>query len=182
MEILNYGITHQEQWMLDGQMEGIEMKAYPLGWECDFADELEYTYRVLKDAMEGQKTQVDFTGHKVLRRDLESLRALNRPPLDEFGLEDWDPERDGGFIRLYGIINGVGAIAREEYLPVYSVFTGETETMKHKWKELERLERETYAKIIMGQEPDQAFDAFVRNWMEKGGEEITKEVEAELKK
>lgn len=182
IEILNYGITHQEQWMLDGQMEGIEMKAYPLGWECDFADELEYTYRVLKDAMEGQKTQVDFTGHKVLKRDLEALHTLNRPPLDEFGLEDWAPEKDGGFIRLYGIINGVGAIAKEEYLPVYSAFTGETKTMKHKWRELERLERETYAKIIMGQEPDRAFDTFVRSWMEKGGEEITKEVEAELKK
>lgn len=180
VEILNYGITHQDQWMMEGRMEGIEMKAYPLGWECDFADELEYTYGVLKERMEGQFSSVDFTGHKVLKRDLESLDALNRPPLDEFGLEDWNPEADSGFIRLYGIINGVGAVAETDYTPVYSVFTGETKTMRYRWKELEQLEEETYARIIMGQESPEAFDEFAREWEEKGGREITGEVAAAL--
>ena len=176
VEIVNYGIQNQYQWVSSGMTEGVNMKAYPLGWECDFADELEYTCRILKASMSGEEIQVDFTGHKVLKQDLDMLNALNKPPLNEIGAEDWDPEKSSGFIRLYGIVNGVGAIIEEEYQPVYNMFAGETETMKQKWKELERLENEVYAKIILGQESIQAFDEFVETWKKEGGTKIEQEI------
>ncbi|MCU6710229.1 extracellular solute-binding protein [Paenibacillus sp. J5C_2022] len=60
---------------------------------------------------------------------------------------------------------------------VKNAFTGgATATMESKWDYLQKLEMETYSKIIFGNEPVEAFDAFVEKWNAQGGERITKEV------
>lgn len=41
---------------------------------------------------------------------------------------------------------------------------------------LEKLELECFTNIIMGSEPIEAFDTFVEEWMNNGGEQITAEV------
>jgi putative aldouronate transport system substrate-binding protein len=51
-----------------------------------------------------------------------------------------------------------------------------TPTMVQKKAYLDKLESETFAKIIMGQEPTDAFDKFVETWKSNGGDEITKEL------
>lgn len=51
-----------------------------------------------------------------------------------------------------------------------------TATMSEKWSYLNKLEKETFTKIIMGSQPITAFDDFVKNWSANGGEQITKEV------
>ena len=51
-----------------------------------------------------------------------------------------------------------------------------TPTMKEKWGVLETRQMETYVKIIMGEEPIEAFDSFVEDWKSSGGEQITEEV------
>lgn len=51
-----------------------------------------------------------------------------------------------------------------------------TETMEEKWGVLETKQMETYVKIIMGEEPIEAFDTFVEEWKSSGGETITQEV------
>ncbi|MCR8657320.1 extracellular solute-binding protein [Paenibacillus endoradicis] len=51
-----------------------------------------------------------------------------------------------------------------------------TETMQSKNELLNQLVNETYSKIIYGQQPIDAFDTMVVNWLKSGGEEITKEV------
>lgn len=51
-----------------------------------------------------------------------------------------------------------------------------TPAMTEKQAYLDKLELETYTRIIMGTQPITAFDEFVKNWNQNGGEQITKEV------
>jgi hypothetical protein len=51
-----------------------------------------------------------------------------------------------------------------------------TKTMVDKNAYLTKLQGEYFAKIIMGNEPVDAFDKFVEEWKKAGGDQITKEV------
>ena len=58
-----------------------------------------------------------------------------------------------------------------------SAFNGPpTATMQTSWEQLTTMEKETFTKIIYGNEPLEAYDAFVQNWYAKGGTQITEEV------
>ena len=61
------------------------------------------------------------------------------------------------------------------------VFFDRTESMALKWSTLEKMEKETMLKILTGEEDINAFDTFVKEWMEAGGEQITKEVNEVVK-
>lgn len=51
-----------------------------------------------------------------------------------------------------------------------------TESMAEKKATLDRLELETFTKIIIGEQPVEQFDKFVQDWKKLGGDDITKEV------
>lgn len=51
-----------------------------------------------------------------------------------------------------------------------------TKTMQKQWQFLLKMERETFAQIIYGKAPIDAFDQFVARWKSSGGDQITKEV------
>lgn len=51
-----------------------------------------------------------------------------------------------------------------------------TETMKTNQVDLDKLQEETFVAIVTGAKPIDAFDTFVTDWMARGGEQITKEV------
>lgn len=60
---------------------------------------------------------------------------------------------------------------------ISSLFNAEpTDTMKKCWEQLQTMEKQVYTNIIYGKEPVDAFDQFVQDWNEQGGEQITKEV------
>jgi len=64
---------------------------------------------------------------------------------------------------------------RDALLP--NIFNGPpTKTMQSNWEQLTTMEKETFTKIIYSKEPLEAFDEFVKQWHEKGGDTITKEV------
>lgn len=64
---------------------------------------------------------------------------------------------------------------RDSLLP--NAFNGPpTKTMQNKWEQLSTMEREAYTKIIYGKESPDFFDDFVKQWNEKGGAQITQEV------
>lgn len=48
--------------------------------------------------------------------------------------------------------------------------------MQKKWSTLEKLEDETFLKIITGAEDISAFDDFVAQWKQQGGDEILAEL------
>jgi putative aldouronate transport system substrate-binding protein len=64
--------------------------------------------------------------------------------------------------------------------PIFYPYT--TETMELRWSNLQDLENDSYYKIIMGTEPLDYFDTFVRQWSDRGGARITTEVNAQYKK
>lgn len=65
---------------------------------------------------------------------------------------------------------------------VNPVFFGQTESMKLKWANLQKLQDETFLKIVTGEASIDSFDEFVRTWKSTGGDQITKEVEEAIKK
>lgn len=65
---------------------------------------------------------------------------------------------------------------------VNPVFFGQTKSMKLKWANLQKLQDETFLKIVTGEAPIDSFDVFVSTWKSTGGDEITKEVEDAIKK
>ncbi|MGN7165373.1 hypothetical protein ACTHSJ_05965 [Paenibacillus cellulositrophicus] len=64
---------------------------------------------------------------------------------------------------------------RDVLLP--NAFNGPpTKTMQSSWEQLSTMEKETFTKIIYSKEPLEAYDDYVKQWHEKGGTQITEEV------
>lgn len=61
------------------------------------------------------------------------------------------------------------------------VFWGTTETMKSAWANLQKLEEETFIKIVTGSVPLDDFDKYVKEWNEQGGTQIISEIESNIK-
>ncbi len=61
------------------------------------------------------------------------------------------------------------------------VFWGTTETMKSAWANLQKLEEETFIKIVTGSVPLDDFDKYVKEWNEQGGAQIISEIESNIK-
>ncbi|WP_284639500.1 extracellular solute-binding protein [Paenibacillus silviterrae] len=60
---------------------------------------------------------------------------------------------------------------------VMNAYTGgATATMTDKGDFLNKLEMETFSKIVFGDEPVEAYDKFIQTWKSQGGDAITKEV------
>ncbi|TCN19708.1 hypothetical protein [Mesobacillus foraminis] len=108
------------------------------------------------------------------------------------------PSVDGPGKSFYDVSNGVkpdnGVLMRadaadpttkEGYVISYenrdtlvpNAFNGApTKTMETSWEQLQTMEKETFTKIIYGKLPLDAYDDFVKDWHEKGGKQITEEV------
>ncbi len=84
-----------------------------------------------------------------------------------------------GWDKIYGVEGVFGIL--DDYIQndqlLREKFVGApTETMVEKLSTLEKMEVETFVKIIMGESSIDAYDEFVENWYNLGGEKITEEV------
>lgn len=78
-----------------------------------------------------------------------------------------DPTAKDGYVISYE--------NRDVLLP--NAFNGPpTKTMQTSWEQLNTMEKETFTKIIYSKEPLEAYDTFVKQWHDKGGTQITEEV------
>ncbi|OUS78098.1 hypothetical protein B1748_04860 [Paenibacillus sp. MY03] len=85
-----------------------------------------------------------------------------------------DPEVRGEAIAR---IHGMGALANEpNNNRLYNEFYGSTPTMEKRWVNLRKLELDAFLQIIIGNQPVDYFDEFVKKWMDQGGKMITDEV------
>ncbi|WP_270168461.1 extracellular solute-binding protein [Paenibacillus sp. SYP-B4298] len=85
-----------------------------------------------------------------------------------------------GLAKIFGE-NGSFAVIENAYIKqkrekTTKFFGAPTATMVDKQATLKQLEQEVFTKIILGNEPVDAFDSFVEQWNKIGGEQITKEV------
>ena len=145
-------------------------------------DESIYTVKALREVLAGTKSVDDFTEeefalYKLLENDVNTIKKVKKEPYDSMDIDTWDVQTDpSSWARSYSIMVGWGALLDNEPKDIYSVIYSQTETMEQRWANLEKLENETFMKIIMGQEPIEAFDTFVENWKAQGGDIITEEV------
>ncbi|WP_028548155.1 extracellular solute-binding protein [Paenibacillus sp. UNC451MF] len=76
--------------------------------------------------------------------------------------------------------NGGKSVLNPINTEVYSEFYGITKSMEMKWTNLAKLEDESFLRIIVGDKPLDYFDTFVTEWKKQGGDDVTKEVQAEV--
>lgn len=128
-------------------------------------DENSVSVRALQAKMNGGTVEdFDPLNYKLLESDLSFPDECLQAPYDDLGIENWKTEPTG-FGRLYSLLMGSAAVeeaAKEGIVnKIYSVTYTQTETMERKWTNLEKKENETFLKIIIGEEPLDAFDTFV---------------------
>lgn len=145
-------------------------------------DENTYSVQALNAKMKGEEVpEFDPLNYKLLQADLAALPDCLEAPYDDMSIEKWNTDNTN-FGRLYSLLMGSSAVEKAStegiVNKVYSITYTQTETMERKWTNLKKKEDETFLKIIIGEEPIEAFDTFVEEWNAEGGAEITEEVQA----
>ena len=183
IKLLNLLIRDESKWAASGlNTEMTTSNTYPLFSIYDNADEIEVSYDILTKYLKNQikLEDVDFTTHKLLKGDMEAIKDLKKEPLDDFSIDKWDFKNEkatGNLGRLLSIMVGDRPLSESDNIEkVYSLYYGQTKTMQSKWANLQKMENETFAKILMGQAPIDSFDTFVSDWKAQGGDQILKEI------
>lgn len=94
---------------------------------------------------------------------------------------DWLRDNPDFYGEPISRIYGVNPIIENHTEPVYSEFYGVTRTMEQKMTNLDKLEVDSFIKIITGEKPLDYFDEYVAQWKKLGGDQITNEVHDALK-
>jgi putative aldouronate transport system substrate-binding protein len=183
VKIINLLLRDEAKWIENGMSKNSGTGgSYPLFSVFDNADELEASYDILTKYMNGKIDikDVDFSTHKLLKGDMEAIKKLKKAPFDNYAINNWDLSSElvkSNLPRLVSIMIGDRPLSTEKNIKeVYSLYYGQTETMASKWANLQKLEKETFSKIIMGVAPSSTFDEFAKKWNEQGGDKILTEI------
>lgn len=148
----------------------VSAEYWPIGNATfDYADAVERKSETLKKALGGQTKPEELSPEMKELYD-KAMRDKAKPKAD---LKDWS-----GY---YGY-TAPADLLKTNMNKIFSEYTAVTKTMERKWANLQKLEKETFFKIVMGEQPLDAFDTFVADWKAQGGDEITKEVTDEINK
>jgi putative aldouronate transport system substrate-binding protein len=141
----------------------IDLGYWPIRTTIEWGDKVSRTYAEVQKAIDGEVTVDNLTAdRKQVYEALQRDKLAPRKVAADWGMASaW---LESGKVLSTGMTE------------VYNEFTGTTQTMKSKWATLEKLEEETYLKIVTGKEPIESFDKFVEKWKKLGGDQITKEV------
>lgn len=153
---------------------------YPLRLTYAPEDETEYEVKALREVLEGTKTAQDFLNkqeYKMLDSDIQKIHVVKTEPYDQYDIQYWNPAKDRAmWVRAYSLLVGGASLVDSEIKGVHSVTYAQTKTMESRWVKLQKLEEETFLKIILGAAPLEDFDQFVKDWNRQGGQEIIEEV------
>ncbi|AYB43200.1 extracellular solute-binding protein [Paenibacillus lautus] len=105
---------------------------------------------------------------KIMFKEFQEYLAGNNP----MGWSGYAANGPEGSMKQLRDLNDAGKVISNGYVGA------PTETMADKKATLDRLEQETFIKIILGETSIDAFDEFVANWKKLGGDKITEEVNA----
>ena len=129
------------------------------------------------DAVERRAVQID----EVLngKGSADDMDETTKGWYDRTVAEMEDPKKDlDAWAHSVVTRSAALTLANTDIEVVRSEYYGTTETMEQKMATLNKMESETFLKIIMGKEPLDSFDSFVEQWYSLGGEQITEEVRA----
>ena len=187
-KIISLLLRDEQKWIASGITKNLPTSdVYPLYNVYDNADEAEFSYDVLKKWLKGEikMEDVDFTGHKLLKGDMEAIKPLKLEPVDNFSAKYWDVKNElaqANLGRFVSFFSGMRPLMEDGYEEVYGVYYGTTKTMESKWANLAKMEDQAFAKIVLGQASIDTFDKFVKDWNAQGGQEIIKEITESIKK
>lgn len=144
---------------------GIQLRSlYPFDLLLDYADAITQRYVNVQKAMRGEIDPATFDPDTKQLYD-QSVAEKENPKKNMNGWKSAKAYEYGG-----------GVLYTTDMVQVRGIFYGTTQTMETKWAALQQLENETFLKIIVGDLPVSAFDDFVQQWKQLGGDQITKEV------
>ncbi|OPH46607.1 ABC transporter substrate-binding protein [Paenibacillus ferrarius] len=152
---------------------------YPLRLVFASMDVMDVTYKMLKEVLAGTKKPEDLNlpGYNLLKSDAENVKKVKLEPYDNYDIQYWNPNADlGVWKRMYSTFVGISPL-QKPYKKTYSVTYSQTKTMESRWAALDKLEKETFLKIIMGAAPLDSFDQFVLDWKKQGGDQILAEID-----
>lgn len=111
-------------------------------------------------------------GPRIPSQNVEALVRINETGEPQTPYEKiW-----GGFVPPIELLSATDVWNSRQFSVKNAYTGGTTKTMETRWDYLQKLEMETFSKIVFGNEPVDAFDAFVEEWKSQGGDEITAEV------
>lgn len=174
-DIINNPATTQEtldEYGID-PVTGVNKASYPY-FACDPAVSKDLIYmRAIRDVREGLADESTLAP--------EALKYWNGVKKFEADNRRIDPENRWAW--QYNMNYGLGS-SIDRYLEEYESghmimsawFGVPTSTMSKKMSTLQARQAEVFTKIISGSETIEAFDSFVTDWYNLGGDDITKEV------
>lgn len=140
---------------------------WPMRVVIENADTVTRKHDMLKDVIDGKSKPEDMIPE--MQDIYAKAKEANFDPVKDLGA--WQP--------YYSYLIGSEPL-HGPLKPAENLFTSITKTMELKNATLDKMEKETFLKIIMGKEPLDSFDTFVEQWTKLGGEQITKEVREAL--
>ncbi|MDO5520542.1 MAG: extracellular solute-binding protein [bacterium] len=154
--------------------QNVDPSARPIAINIDYSDALSRCYENLTNALDGTKapSELELLEYSYYQSCQSYLAATKKK--EKVTAEDW--------AAYMSRINACSLINKANTKKVDSLFFGTTETMQSEWWQLEKMEKKAYLEIVTGVKPIEYFDEFVKEWNEKGGLTITKEVSKIVKK
>ncbi|MFS0723129.1 extracellular solute-binding protein [Paenibacillus sp. 1P07SE] len=142
---------------------GVGWLNYPLNLQLDYQDSLARDVPIYDKVLQDKDTSG--LPERILPRVEAILKNQENPKQDMAAYAD--------SLAFYTAAAVTGA---DELNRIEPVFYGNTETMLRRGSNLEKLENETFLKIITGTAPLDEFDSFVSTWKSIGGDAVTKEI------
>lgn len=149
--------------------ENVDPTARPLAINVDYYDALFRCYEDIRSALSGEKDSNDLG--IVEGSFYESCYRYQRTR-NNSSWEDW--------AAYTSRITACSILSEGKIKTIEALHVSDTKTMKTKWWNLKKLEKQAYLEIVTGEKPLGYFDEFVREWKAQGGEEITKEMQQKV--
>lgn len=142
---------------------GVGWLNYPLNLQLDFQDSLARDVPIYD---------------KVLQdKDLTDLPARIMPRVEAVLKNNENPKQDmAAYADSLAFYKAAAVTGAKELNRVEPAYYGRTETMLKRGANLDKLENETFLKIITGTAPLDEFDSFVTTWKSIGGDDVAKEI------
>lgn len=121
----------------------------------------------LEEALEtGKEDNITSAETRLMYKEFEKYLEGNYP----IGWGGYKANGPDGSMKQLRILNDAGKVISNQFVGA------PTETMAERKATLDRLEQETFVKIILGEADVDSFDKFVADWKKLGGDTITEEV------
>lgn len=146
---------------------GVGWLNYPLNLQLDFQDSL--------------ARDVPIYDKVVKDKDKTGLPARILPRVESVLKNQENPKQDmAAYADSLAFYTAAAVTGAKELNKVEPAYYGKTETMLKRGANLDKLENETFLKIITGTSPLDEFDSFVSTWKSIGGNDVAKEIKEAL--